>query len=95
MLALRVPQSQRNNHYKTVAITEGRTKCHGSNKKRGLDSSRDRAERPSKRDILIDLRGISRATKVGPWRQSLESELEESKHRVGRNLDYCKRAKCQ
>lgn len=89
------PTLTKNNHYKTVAITEGRTKRHGSNKKRELDSSRGRAERSSKRDLFIDLRGITPGTKVGPWRQSWESELKESKHGVGRNLNYCRRAKGQ
>lgn len=50
-LLLHCPQSQRNNHYKAIAITEGRTKSHGNNPKRGLAARGKGPERPSKGDF--------------------------------------------
>lgn len=38
----RCPESQRNDQYKAIAITKGRTKGHGVNHKKGLAASRDR-----------------------------------------------------
>lgn len=79
-LLSRSPQWQRNDHDKAVAVTQGRTKRHRSNKKGGLTASWDRGLRGLAKPMFSQTSEESaKRTGVGTRLPSQESELEETR----------------